>query len=76
MSFSSDIKKFSTKVSFMVDVVEKEQQSKITSFLKDFLGDEYSSIKSISFDNDLLKFYDVIAPETVIEKLKKANYLR
>lgn len=76
MSFSSDIKKFSTKVSSMVDVVEKEQQSKITSFLKDFLGDEYSSIKSISFDNDLLKFYDVIAPETVIEKLKKANYLR
>lgn len=54
----------------------QDQKVKIADFLKEKLGEEYRDISSIKFDNDVLKFYDVVATDSVIIKLRDAGYLR
>lgn len=76
MSFSDDIKKFSSETTSKIKELQKAQEEKIAVFLQEKLGDEYKDITSIKFDNESLKFYDVKATESVINKLRAAGYLR
>lgn len=76
MSFSKDIDKFSSDVTLKLDNLLKEQQEKIKSFLVDFLGEDASKIEHIEFDNDELKFFNLKAPNYIVEKFKSKNYLK
>lgn len=76
MSFSSDINNFVSKAKLSLEKMQKEQEEKIRAFLQEKLGDECKDITSIKFDNDALKFYDVVATESVIKKLHDGGFLR
>lgn len=76
MSFSGDINNFVSKAKLSLEKMQKEQEEKIHAFLQEKLGEEYKDITSIKFDNDALKFYDVVATESVIKKLREGDFLR
>ncbi|MDD5276508.1 MAG: hypothetical protein PHR16_10555 [Methylovulum sp.] len=76
MSFSKDIDKFAYEAISKIEDALENQQEKIKQFLVDFLGDDISKIEHIEFDNDEEKFFNLKAPEDIIEKFKAKGYLK
>lgn len=76
MSFGKDIANFASEARSKIDAALKEQQVKINQFLVEFLGEDVSKIEHIEFDNDELKFFNLKAPEDIVEKFKSAGYLK
>lgn len=76
MSFSDQIKKFSDNAKNEIEKKKKEVEINARNRLQELLLDEAREIKSITLDADIGKFYDVDAPASVLEKLRKADLLR
>lgn len=76
MSFSDQIKKFSDNAKNEIEKKKKEVEVNARNRLQELLLDEAREIKSITLDADIGKFYDVVAPASVLEKLRKAGLLR
>lgn len=76
MSFSDQIKKFSDNAKNEIEKKKKEVEINARNRLQELLLDEVREIKSITLDADIGKFYDVDAPASVLEKLRKADLLR
>jgi hypothetical protein len=72
MSFSNDIAKFSSKVTSKLNEKLKKQTDE---FLSNFLGDEFADIESYEFDDEIKRFHTVKTSDSVITKLREANYL-
>lgn len=76
MSFGKDIADFASSTLSDIDAARQEQQVKIKEFLVEFLGEDVSGIEHIEFDNDESKFFNLKAPEHIVEKFKSAGYLK
>jgi hypothetical protein len=76
MGFSDDIKKFSNKTKENMQEKVKEVEINAEKILHDLLGEDISLIENISFDTDVGKFHNVVAPESVIDKLREAGLLK
>lgn len=76
MSFSDQIKKLSDNAKNEIEKKKKEVEINARNRLQELLLDEAREIKSITLDADIGKFYDVDAPASVLEKLRKADLLR
>lgn len=76
MSFSDQIKKFSDNAKNEIEKKRKEVEINARNRLQELLLDEVREIKSITLDADIGKFYDVDAPASILEKLRKADLLR
>lgn len=77
MSFSDQIKKFSDNAKNEIEKKKKEVENNARNRLQELLlAEEMREIKSIKLDADIGKFYDVDAPASVLEKLRKADLLK
>ena len=76
MSFSDQIKKFSDNAKNEIEKKKKEVENNARNRLQELLLEEVREIKSITLDADIGKFYDVDAPASVLEKLRKADLLK
>ena len=76
MGFADQIKAFTGKVNDALDAKKLDTESDAKKILLETLGEDASLIESISLDADVGKFYDVVAPEHVVAKLRAANLLR
>ncbi len=76
MGFADDINKFSKKAIEAIEDKKRDVDENAKRLLVQVLGEDVSLIKSISLDTDIAKFYDVVAPEGVIAKLREANLLK
>ena len=76
MSFSDQIKKFSDNAKNEIEKKKKEVENNARNRLQELLLEDVREIKSIKFDSDIGKFYDVDAPASVLEKLRKADLLK
>jgi len=76
MSFSDQISKFSDNAKNEIEKKRKEVEINARNRLQELLLDEVREIKSITLDADIGKFYDVDAPASILEKLRKADLLR
>lgn len=76
MSFSDQIKKFSDNAKNEIEKKKKEAETNARNRLQELLLEEVREIKSITLDADIGKFYDVDAPASVLEKLRKADLLK
>lgn len=64
---------FLSKEKSRISDAQESHENKINDLLKKVVGEDYKLIKSIAFDDKLQKFYDIKAPDYVIEKLRKAG---
>jgi len=76
MGFEDQIKAFTDKSKEVMEAKKLEVESSAKKALHDLLGDDVSQIQSISLDTDIGKFHSVVAPESVLAKLRKANLLK
>jgi hypothetical protein len=76
MSFSKDIGNFASKALSTIEAAQKEQQVKVNQFLTDLLGEDVSKIEHIEFDNDTGKFFNLKAPNHIIEKFREKDCLQ
>lgn len=76
MSFSDQIQKFSDNAINEIEKKRRVVEINARNRLQELLLDEVREIKSIALDADIGKFYDVDAPASVLEKLRKADLLR
>ena len=76
MSFSGDIKTFTNATKAKLDEALAQVEKNAKARLVEILGDDVSLIKSIRLDADVGKFYEVDAPDSVVEKLRQAGLLK
>ncbi|MER0215642.1 MAG: hypothetical protein DU481_05460 [Nitrosomonas sp.] len=76
MGFEDQIKAFNDKAKEAMEAKKREVESNAKKALHDLLGDEVSQIQSISLDADIGKFHSVVAPESILAKLREANLLK
>ncbi len=76
MGFSNDIKKFTEKAKKELEVKRKEAEENAEVVLRELLGDDMLLIEEITLDTDVGKFYNVVAPQIVLDKLQEANLLK
>ena len=76
MGFQDQIKAFGDKAKKAMETKKREVESNAKKVLHDLLGDEVSRIQSISLDADIGKFHSVVAPESILAKLREANLLK
>lgn len=76
MGFEGQIKAFTDKAKEDLDAKVSEAEKNAKKVLHDLLGDEISQIQSISLDADIGKFHSVIAPESILAKLREADLLK
>lgn len=76
MGFKDQIKAFNDKAKEAMEAKKHEVESNAKKALHDLLGDEVSQIQSISLDADIGKFHSVVAPESILAKLREANLLK
>lgn len=76
MGLEDQIKAFSEKFSEATEVKKLEVENNAMNILRKLLGDDFSKIQSIALDADIGKFHSVVAPESVITKLREANLLK
>lgn len=73
MGFSDDVRKFGERTNQKMNDLQKSQYD---AFLKEKLGEDFNLIQSYRFDDSAKRFYDVVAPDSVIETMKRMGYLR
>lgn len=76
MGFKDQIKAFTDETNEAMEAKKREVENNAKKVLHDLLGDEVSQIQSISLDADIGKFHSVVAPESVLAKLREANLLK
>jgi len=76
MKFSDQIKSFTDKAKVGMEQAQQELIENAKQRLDDVLGDDAALIKSIKLDTDVGKFYDIEAPEAVLDKLRAAGLVR
>ncbi|MFN7835425.1 MAG: hypothetical protein ACK5NY_06530 [Burkholderiaceae bacterium] len=76
MIFSKNMGGFPSDAIYAIEAAQKEQQVKINQFLTGFLGEDVSKIEHIDFDNDTSKFFNLKAPDYIIEKFRAKDYLQ
>jgi hypothetical protein len=76
MGFQDQVSAFTDKAKAALETQKEEVQRNAEKVLRDLLGDDATLVKSISLDADCGKFYDVVAPESVISKLRTAGLLK
>ena len=76
MKFSDQINNFTDKAKVGMEQAQQEVIANAKQRLGDVLGDDASLIKSIKLDADVGKFYDIEAPEAVLDKLRAAGLVR
>ena len=76
MGLEDQIKAFSEKSSDKMDAKKLEVSNNAMNMLRELLGDDFSKIQSIALDADIGKFHSVVAPESVLAKLREANLLK
>lgn len=77
MGFADSIKKFVDETKVKLQTKQEEAAANALVALKVTLGDEINLItQSPSFDLETGKFYNVHAPDAVLEKLRAAGLLR
>ncbi|WP_139112764.1 hypothetical protein [Stutzerimonas nitrititolerans] len=73
MGFSDQIKAFAEQAKSSLELKKAEVEANARKVLSELLGEEVSKIESISLNSDTGKFHSVVAPESIIQKLKDAN---
>ncbi len=76
MKFEDQIKAFTDKTKETLENKKQEIEENAKKVLHDLLGNDISQIQSISLDTDVGKFHNVVAPESVLSKLRNANLLK
>lgn len=76
MGFEDQIKAFGDKAKKAMEAKKREVENNAKKILDDLLGEEVSQIQSISLDADIGKFHSVVAPESILAKLREANLLK
>lgn len=76
MEFDDQIKAFGNKAKEAMETKKREVENNAKKILHDLLGEEVSQIQSISLDADIGKFHSVVAPESILAKLREANLLK
>lgn len=76
MRFEEQVNEFADKVKEEMDEKVREVEENAKKALRDLLGEEVSQIQSISLDADIGKFHSVVAPESVLAKLREAGLLK
>lgn len=76
MGFEDQIKAFTEKAKKDIEAKMAEVKNNANKALQDLLGEDASKIESISLNTNTGKFYSVVAPESVIDKLRCANLLK
>lgn len=76
MGFEDQIKAFANNTKEAMETKRLEVENNAKKALHDLLGDDVSQIKSISLDADIGKFHSVVAPESVLAKLREAKLLK
>ncbi|OGS98228.1 MAG: hypothetical protein A3F73_01855 [Gallionellales bacterium RIFCSPLOWO2_12_FULL_59_22] len=76
MGFEDQIKAFADKAKEAMEAKKLEVENNAKKALHDLLGEDVSKIQSISLDADIGKFHSVVAPESILAKLREANLLK
>jgi hypothetical protein len=73
MGFSDSVKDFAEKTTALLEEQKARLAENAKKVLAETLGDDVALVKSASLNADIGKFYDIEAPEHVIQKLRDAN---
>lgn len=73
MSFSDSVKTFGEKATELLEDQKARVAENAKKVLAETLGDDVALVRSISLNADIGKFYDIDAPERVIQKLRDAD---
>ena len=76
MGFGDQIKKFANEAKAKLGEQVKEVEVNAKKRLDELLGDDVSLIKSIRLDADVGKFHAIDAPQSVIDRLRAAGFLK
>lgn len=76
MAFGDQVKRFTEKAKLQLEDVKKQVEANAKQRLVDILGDDVGRIRGIKLDTDIGKFYDIDAPEEIIERLRSSGVVK
>ena len=76
MSFADRVKGFTDKVKADIEHAQQRAIENGKLRLVEILGEDAQLITSLKLDTDVGKFYDITAPDHVVEKLRASGLVR
>ena len=76
MAFGDQIKHFTEKAKQQMEAQKKQVEQNAKQRLVEILGDDVALIKSIALDTDVGKFYNIDAPQEVVDRLRSAGVVK
>lgn len=76
MAFGDQIKRFTENAKQQLEDQKKQVEQNAKQRLIEILGDDIALIKSIAMDADVGKFYDIDAPQAIIDRLRSAGVVK
>lgn len=76
MAFGDQIKRFAENAKQQMEAQKKEVEQNAKQRLAEILGDDVALIKSITLDADVGKFYNIDAPQEVVDRLRSAGVVK
>jgi hypothetical protein len=76
MAFGDQIKRFTENAKQQMDAQKKQVEQNAKRRLVEILGDDVALIKSIALDADVGKFYNIDAPQEVVDRLRSAGVVK
>lgn len=73
MGFSDSIRDFAEKTTALLEEQKARVAENAKKVLVETLGDDVALVRKIALNADIGKFYDIEAPEHVIQKLRDAD---
>lgn len=76
MAFGDQIKRFAENAKQQMEAQKKQVEQNAKQRLAGILGDDVALIKSIALDADVGKFYNIDAPQEVLDRLRSAGVVK
>jgi hypothetical protein len=76
MGFADDVKKWTGGAKANIDAAVKQDVQNAGVVLERVLGEDAKKITGGAYDVSAGKFYGVVAPPDVLERMRKANLLK
>jgi len=76
MAFGDQIKRFTENAKQQMEAQKKQVERNARQRLVEILGDDVALIKNIALDTDIGKFYNIDAPQEVVDRLRSAGVVK
>lgn len=76
MGFADDVKRWANDTKVKIDQAVERNIQNAGALLEQILGEDAKKITKGAYDVASGRFYDVVAPDEVLRKMREANLLR